>query len=281
MHLHNSSFSNHAARKADAFSLAGRRRPATFRASIEALLAIAVKEAGATSYSLFEALPHAAGQAPEFILVAGQMLIGQHVPAAPTDTRQVRLEDLSGAKAAVVTFALPDPAHAVGILEFRFPWPLALTPKEEATLNHTADSIASILRFVHNATALQVLTARIAEVQSELADLKISERARGVAAGGRKDKAVILNAHVSTVLTASQSEEALRTQLAELEDRLDERRLLVRAKELLQANRGLTEEESYTFLREASRRTRRRLRTVAQELIDSPDGIVPAPADSP
>jgi AmiR/NasT family two-component response regulator len=55
--------------------------------------------------------------------------------------------------------------------------------------------------------------------------------------------------------------------LSELEDEIDERRLMAEAKQILQAVDRLSEEQAHTRLRVMSRKSRKRLKEVAQQVI--------------
>lgn len=55
--------------------------------------------------------------------------------------------------------------------------------------------------------------------------------------------------------------------LPELEQRVEERKLLTKAKAVLQGGRGWSEEQAYVYLLDRSRSSRRRLREIARELI--------------
>jgi response regulator NasT len=67
---------------------------------------------------------------------------------------------------------------------------------------------------------------------------------------------------------------ALEQEVADLHGRLEARKVLERAKGLLQAEHGLTEPEAFRFLQRASMDGRRSMRAVAQDVLD---GITPPP----
>jgi AmiR/NasT family two-component response regulator len=54
----------------------------------------------------------------------------------------------------------------------------------------------------------------------------------------------------------------------ELEEEVEERRLTNRAKAILQSVHGMSEEQAHAHLRQTSRKTRRKLKDVAVELIE-------------
>ena len=138
-----------------------------------------------------------------------------------------------------------------------------------ARLEAFANSSASLLVKGAEAETSLDLISRIARLESDLADWKIAERAMGVLS--QKDWtpqiAFDLQQHVSRVLQAPETARNLRAQLAELESALSDRKVLGKAKAHLQELHGITEEEAYLYLRNQSRRARRRLREVAEEVL--------------
>jgi AmiR/NasT family two-component response regulator len=73
--------------------------------------------------------------------------------------------------------------------------------------------------------------------------------------------------HVESVLEGRQFGAVLEQLLPDMEERVQERKAVARAKELLQGFQGMTEEQAYMHLRYRSRVTRRRLGEVALEII--------------
>ncbi len=62
---------------------------------------------------------------------------------------------------------------------------------------------------------------------------------------------------------------ALQSEIGDLRDRLAMRKLLDRAKGVLQATRGMTEPDAFRWIQKTSMDRRMTMRVVAQELIDS------------
>jgi len=97
---------------------------------------------------------------------------------------------------------------------------------------------------------------------------------RGIAAGIH---AYVVGGYSASRLRSSihvaqarfRAEQALKAQLAELRGRLEERRLIDRAKGILMRAPGVTEEEAFHTLRSASQRGNRRVGEVAHRLIDA------------
>ena len=91
----------------------------------------------------------------------------------------------------------------------------------------------------------------------------------GFAASAQPDLALaaLLTGMVAPLLQA----ETLRTQVEHQEQALAERKLIERAKGLLQQERRLSEAEAYRLLQQESRRSRRTMASVAQALLTSRD----------
>jgi len=233
--------------------------------SVRSLALIAVQASGADGYAIFEfdasgALLPSHSSAPSF-------------PCRKTlqTGRQVFQED----DASVAAYALHIDGDPVGQIAFAFPAG-PIQPEKLAILDRMSALIQAV-RVNQHATAK--LASKIGSLDAELAAIKIAERAHGLLQNGglqngqlangapTPDAVDIIARHVETVLQGRQAGGALEELLRELEDRLDERKLLVRAKALLQSEHGITEEQAYLQLRVRSRSSRKRLRAVAQELI--------------
>jgi response regulator NasT len=75
---------------------------------------------------------------------------------------------------------------------------------------------------------------------------------------------------------------ALESEVGSLRDRLEVRKLLDRAKGLLQAERGITEAEAFRWIQKTSMDRRMTMRAVASELLAAgPVASQPMPADQP
>jgi response regulator NasT len=66
-----------------------------------------------------------------------------------------------------------------------------------------------------------------------------------------------------------------KTQMARLQQRLDDRIIIERAKGILVQRLGLTEEDAYKRMRVLSRRQRRQIRDIAQSFLDTQSLLVP------
>ncbi len=167
---------------------------------------------------------------------------------------------------AVARFLLRVQNREVGSLAFVFR--AAGVPERAARpLNRLVRTVESIWS-LHAAPDRAIdLVTRIARQQAELADLKIADRAQGFLTHPEPGAGEAMALHVECVLRARRFEALLDQFARELEDQIEERKVISRAKSLLQDTHGLTEEEAHAQLRLSSRRSRRRLVDVAQQLI--------------
>lgn len=228
-----------------------------FQASIEGLLGLVRAETGANGYALY-----AFEEAKQELVFR----CGHGIPI-----RKLRSNGAPNRCDApeIVSIPLNSRAGLAGVLAFSFIGARAVTPAQRELLGRAADSIAALLSKEQSRSHLIQVTARIAGLEARLADLKIVERALGLAeqteSQGRTE---VLLAHVTSVLSSLEFEEQLTAHVRDLEERLAERRTVSEAKAALQRALHLTEEEAYLRLRHASRRTRRRLVVVAREVLD-------------
>jgi hypothetical protein len=142
-----------------------------------------------------------------------------------------------------------------------------------ALLNQVVGAIEAVHALPH-ATAR--VAARIASLDLQLADIKIGERARGLLAhqGPASEAVEALVRHVEHVLEGRQLAALFEQLLSRLEDLVEERKLLMKAKAVLQGQHGMSEEEAYLHLKARSRSSRKRLRDIAQELISQHPGVL-------
>jgi signal transduction protein with GAF and PtsI domain len=132
-------------------------------------------------------------------------------------------------------------------------------------------ALASILSKPYSPALNQQLAERVTFLEAELADRKIADRVRGLARSPE-----VVREHVNRVLESCDLPEQLVQRAEELERQLAGRDLLLQAKEILQASKGLTEEEAYLYLRNRSRRNRVPLEQVAHSVILDRDAVVEA-----
>jgi hypothetical protein len=157
----------------------------------------------------------------------------------------------------------------VGSLAFVFRAP-AVPPQASRPLDRLARAFESIWSLYADPDRAIDLVNRINLRQAELADLKIADRARGYLTHPEPGAVETMALHVECVLRARRFESLLDQFAHELDEQIEERKVISQAKNLLQSAQGLTEEEAYSQLRLSSRRSRRRLVDVAQQLIKGP-----------
>jgi hypothetical protein len=152
----------------------------------------------------------------------------------------------------------------------------ALTREQRFTLERTAAAIEAV-HGLPLATARRAL--RIANLDAELADIKIRERARGLIEEGVPAAAAVATVlqHVDNVLERRPLEMVFNQLLPDLEERIAERKLLMKAKAVLREEHGMSEEQAYLHLRMSSRSTRKRLREVAEEVTSQAAAITRVP----
>jgi ANTAR domain len=165
----------------------------------------------------------------------------------------------------VIRYPLHAEGNLTGLLAFAFRRNV-VQEEEVAILNRMAGAIET-LHAVPNTTAR--LAARIGCLDAELAGIKIAERTRGLFANGAAGSEAVEGVvrHVESVLEGRQFGAVLQQLLPDMEERVQERKAVARAKELLQGIQGMSEEQAYMYLRYRSRTTRRRLGEVALEII--------------
>jgi ANTAR domain len=154
----------------------------------------------------------------------------------------------------------------VGCLAFIFR--VAAIPKDTwRLLERFARMLESIWSLFDTPEKVIDLATRISRRQAELADLKIAERALGFLNHPQPGAAETMALHVESVLRARRFEAILDQFAGDIEDQLEDRKVIAKAKELLQATHGITEDEAYSQLRLSSRRSRRRISEVAEQLV--------------
>ena len=123
---------------------------------------------------------------------------------------------------------------------------------------------------IHSAYARAIL--RIADLEAELADAKIADRAQamlqiGELPEGSVSPMDILSRSVDTIVRPYQIPNVLKKVAKDLERDTAEYELVRRAKGFLQQRQNITEAQAYLHLRLVSRQTRRPLSDVASELM--------------
>jgi len=114
------------------------------------------------------------------------------------------------------------------------------------------------------------LVDRLSHLESRLVDSKIADRARGLLTDEPvSDPIEAIARHVDGVLRPTSTSRFLEQALSELEDEIEERRLVAEAKQILQAFYRISEEQAHHQLRLLSRKSRKPLKNVAQQVIEN------------
>ncbi len=171
----------------------------------------------------------------------------------------------------VASFPLRIENGVAGCLSFVFRNP-NIKPSDQPLLEKIARAIESIWKASRAAERYAQTAQRIGEMEAELADAKIADRASGILQTAAASRASVdaIARHVESVLRPSELETTLARLEHELAEQLAERDLTAQAKKVLQSRYGITEEQAHVHLRMVSRTSRRRLRDIAQALIENP-----------
>jgi hypothetical protein len=177
------------------------------------------------------------------------------------DSRQVA----TSGGATVASYPLRADEHFSGVLAFTFCGSTITTPSL-VVLDRLAGAIQTVYRLPRSTARL---VSKIGSLDVELAAIKISERTLGLLADSAPalDSVDTLVRHVEAVMEKRPAGAVLERLLPDLEQLVDERKLVVKAKAFLRERDGISEEQAYLRLRNWSRARRKRLRAVAQELI--------------
>jgi hypothetical protein len=135
------------------------------------------------------------------------------------------------------------------------------------------DRIAAAMQAIcttAGANPYEPLVERLADLEAQLMDSKIADRVRGYLADETDaDPTEAIARHVETVLRPTRTRLLLEQALSELEEEIEERRLVAQAKSILQARDSVSEEQAHIELRVRSRRSRKPLKDVARQVIEN------------
>jgi hypothetical protein len=218
--------------------------------SLHALALLAAREAGADGFAICQADP--AGKPCEV-----KCEWGLAIPKA------------GEAGFTVTSFPLHAEDNVTGVLRFVFR-ATAISPGAQSLLERIAKAIEEVWRLSLLPAYYARIAARIAELETELADSKIADRACGLLANevSPQDSIDTMLRHVESVLRPSPLRTALGQLTEEIEREIAERELANRAKAVLQSRYGMSEDQAHLHLRLVSRKSRKRLRDVARDVLD-------------
>jgi len=171
----------------------------------------------------------------------------------------------------VTSFPLRAGDEITGVLAFVFRGS-AIPPRAPSVLERIAGAIEEVWRLSLVSETYARNAARIGELEAALADSKIADRASGLLAAGAQPRGAIeiIAHHVESVLRPGQLGLVLGQLLDEIEQEIAERDLTNRAKAVLQSRHGMSEDQAHVHLRLISRKSRKRLRDVARDLLEEP-----------
>jgi hypothetical protein len=220
--------------------------------SLQALAQIALADTGADGCAIYQVDP---------ITELRELKFASGVPAPESDD----------AGFTVDSFPLQVGESVSGILTFVFRHS-SVTRAKRAGLERVAGAIEGVWRLALLPGIYGRNAARVAELESELADAKIADRACGMLAKGAPPRDAIdtIVRHVESVLRPGQLGTVLAQLTQEIEQEIAERELTSRAKAVLQSRYGMSEDQAHVHLRLVSRKSRKRLRDVARDFLEEP-----------
>jgi hypothetical protein len=218
--------------------------------SLQPLALIGLQEAGADGFTIHQIDPTSGRQ---------ELKLGLGAPP-PEDGE-------TGRTSASFPLNMGDDVN--GVLTFVFHGSV-ISPRAQSLLERVAGTIENVWRLSLLPAAYARSAARIGELETELADSKIADRARGLLASGapHADAVSTMVRHVESVLRPGQLGTVLGQLTEQLEQEITERELANRAKAVLQSRYGMSEDQAHVHLRLVSRKSRRRLRDVARDLLE-------------
>jgi hypothetical protein len=217
--------------------------------SLQPLALLAAQEAGAEGFAIYQVDPKETREL--------KLAWGAAVPAS------------GDAGFTVDSFPLRADEAVTGVLVFVFRGSVISTATR-AVLERIAKAIEEVWRQSLVPAVYARNAAHIGELETELADSKIADRARGMLASGAPPRDAIdtIVRHVESVLRPGQLGTVLGQLTQEIEQEIAERELANRAKAVLQSRYGMSEDQAHVHLRLVSRKSRKRLRDVARDLLE-------------
>jgi len=223
--------------------------------SITALARIALRESGADGCTIF----------------LKDSSTGE-IEAAFEEGTKVPISGLAGGDPSILSYPLRTGDAIDGILAFA----LLQTEKRtsgRAQLDQMAITIENVWSSRFYPESTRTLVKQIVKRERELVQAKILDRALGVLAKEPNSTGVdSIARHVESVLRPSKSLLLLQQLLKELEQEIEERHFARQAKAILQATRGMSEEEAHIYLQTMSRQTRKPIKVIAADLIEKENG---------
>jgi len=218
-----------------------------FQNSLSALAQVALHEAAAEGYAFFARQPSAG--------------LARHSAFGADIAEESALHPSAN--------VLAWPLGADGILAFTFR-DADHARQVQPQLDRMAHAIEAVWTAAQITARYSELASHVADLEARLLDARISDRVRGLLSHpGSPDALDAIVRHVDGVLNPKTGRRTLEKLSEELEEQVEERRLTNRAKTILQVVHGMSEEQAHIHLRRTSRRTRRKIRDIAQDLIQN------------
>jgi hypothetical protein len=218
--------------------------------SLQPLAEIAASRAGAEGYAIYQV--DSATGLRELKLACGAVIPDSDVPGVKLDSFPLQIgEDLRG----ILTFVF------LGT---------TIAPASRKVIERIARAMEAVWRLTLLPDAYARSAARVGELEIDLVDSKIRDRARGMLANPGSDLDAIdtIVRHVESVLRPGQLTTVLTQLTSEVEQEIAERALTSRAKAVLQHRYGMSEDQAHVHLRLLSRKGRRRLTDVARQVLE-------------
>jgi AmiR/NasT family two-component response regulator len=222
--------------------------PKPFQNSLSALVQVAAREARADGYALFR-----------------KSLEGRGLIRHDSGGADIGEEAVTGNRSGLVVYKLGED----GVLAFAFQ-DESRSRQVRAELDRIAASIEAVWTAAQTAGRYSELASEVAELEVRLMDSKIADRVRGFLSNrGETSPVDAISRHVEGVLKPASTGRVLEQLSKDLEEEVEERRVTNRAKAILQTVNGMSEEQAHMYLRQTSRKTRKKLKDVAADIIQS------------
>ncbi len=231
--------------------------------SIQILLSSSIQGERGASIALYELREKA--NRLQLCGVVGETSLAEWAEELPVNTQNIdtgQLTLLGGEDEKLHIFPVENDGAVAGILCVRPSGTAGVSKTLLAKINTASKSLGPVLALAKKIRSYDNLVSEISALHIELADQKISDRARGLLLD--EESANVIAAHVNRVSESIKFTDELRSTIDDIRSQLNARQLLHKAKEKLQKDQGITEEEAYLTLRHMSRRTRTPLGDIAQ-----------------
>jgi hypothetical protein len=224
--------------------------------SLFLLAQLAMAETGAEGVTLFLRGDDAA-LSP--LLAHGQTIPGITPPADVPLTVHAFPIRVEATVRAVLAFALDKASQA---------------DAETEKLLRIAHAFEKVWMALTSGTAHIATAEVIARIEGEIMESKLASRVRGLLEGdggtngAGQARLEVMARHIDSVLRPSPACKLLEDLRREFEQELEERQWAAEAKAILQRTQGMSENQAYEYLRTRSRKTRKRVKDVARDVIE-------------